>query len=285
MISSINTFLVFLFSVCGYCLSAQNVVIQKTFRQNLSSFPAIAAHRGGFDNNLPENSLALFDYTIKHTSMKPVILEVDIRVSAEGTLFVMHDNTVDRTTNGAGDISQLSDTYLKTLELKNKNGEWTDEKIPEFADLLLLLKNSHALLMLDIKGNIHKNVIQMIKNYAMEDRCIVLTFNLTNTLICKNLSDIIMISALVLSESDWNSFKSLGLPIAQSAIYLSNSVDSKLVESIKQSGVIMLADISETMNNNGMLYQKSKYLEKIERLNLGILITDFPVGVSELLNN
>src|SRR4051812_12494742 len=75
----------------------------------------ICGHRGGFYPLLPENSMAAFEFTANRYNPSRVVVEFDIRKSKDGTLFIMHDETVDRTTNGTGKTSELSDAYLETL--------------------------------------------------------------------------------------------------------------------------------------------------------------------------
>lgn len=72
----------------------------------------IIAHQGG---NLvrPDNTLAAFDYAVE---LDVDVLEMDIHSSADGVLMVMHDDTVDRTTDGNGRIQDLTLTQLKTLD-------------------------------------------------------------------------------------------------------------------------------------------------------------------------
>jgi glycerophosphoryl diester phosphodiesterase len=76
------------------------------------SQPLIIGHRGGFESKLPENSISMFDFTYANACSKPIGIEFDIRESASGSLYIMHDSTVDRTTNGSGKITILSDSYI-----------------------------------------------------------------------------------------------------------------------------------------------------------------------------
>ena len=55
------------------------------------SQPLTVGHRGGFDSNLPENSISMFDYTYNNACQAPVGIEFDIRESASGSLYLMHD--------------------------------------------------------------------------------------------------------------------------------------------------------------------------------------------------
>lgn len=80
------------------------------------------AHRG---NSVvaPENTVAAFAAALEHSDM----VEVDVRVSSDGRLVVMHDSTVDRTTDGAGSVSGKTLAQLKTLDA----GSWF---APRFAE-------------------------------------------------------------------------------------------------------------------------------------------------------
>ena len=98
----------------------------------------IAGHRGGYYYEHPESSLPLFGSIAKKFKSDTIIVELDLRKSKNGTIYIMHDETVDRTTNGKGKIDQLDDAYLNSLYLKKENGEITHERIPTFDDVLTL---------------------------------------------------------------------------------------------------------------------------------------------------
>lgn len=73
------------------------------------------AHRGG-SLFTPENTLAAFAYSVG----KSDLVEFDVRVSSDGELVVMHDATVDRTTDGSGPVNAFTLAQLKTLDA----GSW-----------------------------------------------------------------------------------------------------------------------------------------------------------------
>jgi glycerophosphoryl diester phosphodiesterase len=72
----------------------------------------VFAHRGG-GGIFPENTLGAFEYSAK---MGADVLELDVHATSDGTLVVMHDGSVDRTTNGKGRISQMTLAELKKLD-------------------------------------------------------------------------------------------------------------------------------------------------------------------------
>ncbi len=91
------------------------------------------AHRGA-TGYAPENTLAAFD---KGVEMKSDYIEIDVQRSKDGELVVIHDTTVDRTTDGTGYIKDLTFEQLRQLDAGSWKGEqFTGEKIPSFSEIL-----------------------------------------------------------------------------------------------------------------------------------------------------
>ena len=195
-----KTIFLFLLAVTALLASSQSVVNNlQQFNPAKSGSPLLVGHRGGYDSSLPENSFSMFDFTFNNACQKPIGIEFDIRESASGSLYIMHDSTIDRTTNGSGKVSFLTDNYLGSLFLKDRSGKMTSEKIPLFSDVLMHFQDKNIILMLDVKGKIYQKVIKMVSEMKMESKCILLTFNQNNTKLVKETTDKIMISALVVN--------------------------------------------------------------------------------------
>lgn len=125
----------------------------------ISSDLKIAGHRGGYYYEHPESSSPLFRSIAKKFKGDTIIVELDLRKSKDGTIYIMHDETVDRTTSGTGKIDQLEDAYLNSLFLKKENGQLSSERIPTFNDVLTFIKRKNINLMLDIKTPIHSEAL------------------------------------------------------------------------------------------------------------------------------
>lgn len=96
-------------------------------------YPRICAHRG-FNTVAPENSLPAFGAAI---ALGADEIEFDLRVTADGEIVVIHDPTVDRTSNGTGKVNELTLAQLRELDF----GSWFDKEfagiqIPLFEDVL-----------------------------------------------------------------------------------------------------------------------------------------------------
>ena len=119
--------------------------INEAFLNPNSKVILICAHRGAH-TDFPENSLASFKKAIE---LGIDIFELDIRATKDDSLIIMHDKSVDRTTDGHGDVADLSFEEIRKLHLKF-NGKPTEEKVPTLEEALTLAKGK-ILVDLDIK--------------------------------------------------------------------------------------------------------------------------------------
>lgn len=133
----------------------------------------IVAHRGGMAE-CPENTMSAFK---RSAELEVDILEIDLRTSKDGQLFILHDKTLDRTTNGTGLATALSMEELKQLDA----GSWFDsaystERIPSFKEALEWAKAEEITLLLDLKESSREYATQIaneIRRYGSEDKIVV----------------------------------------------------------------------------------------------------------------
>ncbi len=96
----------------------------------------VVAHRADW-KRAPENSLPAIQSCI---ALGVDIVEIDLRRTRDGHLVVMHDETVDRTTNGRGKVSDLSLAQVRKLRLKMSDGRLTRERVPTLEEAMGLVK-------------------------------------------------------------------------------------------------------------------------------------------------
>jgi len=128
--------------------------------------PLIAAHRGSVAQ-APENTLAAFrwaEVTGAH------LVEADLRVAADGTLVVIHDDRVNRTTDGRGRVDELSLETLRALDAGR------GQMIPTIDEVLAFVRTSRASLLLDVKNSRRVDVGQLVstvEGHGLVDRVLV----------------------------------------------------------------------------------------------------------------
>ncbi len=112
------------------------------------TFPLVTAHRGHHVGH-PENSLAAIRSA---AAIGAAFAEVDVRHSSDGALVLMHDDTVDRTTDGSGEVAALTLAELQALTLNGADpGDAESVKIPTFSDALALAAETGLMLYVDQK--------------------------------------------------------------------------------------------------------------------------------------
>jgi glycerophosphoryl diester phosphodiesterase len=100
---------------------------------NLARKPLIFAHRGAC-SYAPENTLAAFRLALEQGADG---IELDAKLSKDGVVVVIHDQTVDRTTNGSGKVSELTFAELKDLDAGIQfASRFTGEKVPSLEQVL-----------------------------------------------------------------------------------------------------------------------------------------------------
>jgi glycerophosphoryl diester phosphodiesterase len=110
----------------------------------------LIAHRG-YGAEAPENTVAAFN---KALALGATALECDLQVSADGGVVIIHDFTVDRTTNGTGAVTGLTAPALRTLDAGTKfNSSYAGEKIPLLSELIEVARSNPGIrIMPEIKG-------------------------------------------------------------------------------------------------------------------------------------
>ncbi len=105
----------------------------------------VTAHRGDW-RNAPENSLKAFEYA---AAMGVDIIELDLNKTKDNEIVIMHDGTINRTTNGTGKPVDYTLQELKNFRLKNGLGRVTNNQIPTLKEVMLALKSSGVKVNLD----------------------------------------------------------------------------------------------------------------------------------------
>lgn len=136
----------------------------------LSHTPSIIGHRGS-PGTAPENTLLGFKNAIENGVSN---IELDIMETKDGKLVIMHDFTVDRTTNGTGQIIDMTLEEIRELSIKGASGE----KVPTFKEVLELAKGTGVTIMTEIKApNIEEKVVQEIEEAGMVSESIIVAFS------------------------------------------------------------------------------------------------------------
>ncbi|MBR5782646.1 MAG: glycerophosphodiester phosphodiesterase [Clostridia bacterium] len=140
----------------------------------------IYAHRGAsFD--YPENTMLAFRKAIEQGADG---IEIDVQFTKDGHLIVCHDDDVNRTSNGEGNIEDCTLEELLKLDFGVFKGEqFAGEKIPLLSQVLELIKESGLLLNIELKNRgekvdgLEKAVSDMVREFDLNDKIIYSSFD------------------------------------------------------------------------------------------------------------
>lgn len=138
-------------------------------------FTMLAAHRGGPAPGYPENSLSGLR---RLGGLGVLYAEVDVRRSADGTLFLLHDDTLDRTTTGSGSLHGLSWRDLAGFQLRDPDGRVIDEGIPTLADALALARTTGLRLNLDLKSVSPAEIVAFVHAHDARDIVSIIAYTI-----------------------------------------------------------------------------------------------------------
>lgn len=135
------------------------------------SFLTLVNHRG-LSPGFPENTLAAFRNSI---DLGVDVIEIDLRPTADGEIVILHDDTVDRTTDGTGSVRSLTIEQVKALDAGSYVGpEFAGERIPTYEETLAVVKGTGVRLLLDIKdSSLVEDIVRITEAYDMVSEVIV----------------------------------------------------------------------------------------------------------------
>jgi len=155
-------------------LLKDNLKTYYTEANTLTSMPNIIGHRG-VPSLAQENSLA---GCIKAYSLGADMVENDIYLSKDGVLVVMHDTTIDRTTNGSGTVTAMTSAQLSKYQI-DINSSVPTEPIPTLEDYFKEVKDKGKTVVIELKSSnlgVAKPLAETVKKYDILNQIVVISF-------------------------------------------------------------------------------------------------------------
>ncbi len=248
---------------------------EKTIRDT-----AISAHRGGPVPGYPENALE----TLQRTSLEipHVLLEVDVRASGEGTLILLHDETLDRTTTGSGPVDQTNDLTLEQLMLVDENGDLTKFHIPTLAAVFDWLPGSDAFLSLDIKSrSLFDPTLELVRFKGVLDRVEFITYSADAARQLYELEPEAHLSVAIRNPEELERIRAIGISGNQLAAFTGQTLrDESLYSLIHDFGAIVTLGTIGNLDRKAATQGDGLYTDWM-RIGVDRIATDRPFVVYE----
>lgn len=262
--------------------------LRELFRPSAERLPLVSAHRGGAGPGWPENCLATFEATLRRGWS---LLEIDLRTSKDGVIVLMHDATLDRTTNGTGPVKERTLAELRQLRLKDRAGALTDHRIPTLDEVMEWARGK-TILMLDKKEVPVTEVARVISRHRAESYAMMLAYNLKEVLECHALNPDIMMEAMLGTRERYDEFAAAGGPWGNVIAFVGHTAtpDEELCRLIRAKGARCIAGTSRNLDLEFLRGRvptleplRADYLAVLAR-GVDVIETDIPRELAPLLH-
>ena len=224
--------------------------VKNFFEYSSDRLPFISAHRGGPRKGFPENCIATFENTLSHT---PAILEIDPRYTKDGHIVLMHDATLNRTTNGSGPVSEHTLAEIRNLRLKDTEGNLTDYQVPTLDEALQWAKGKTILVIDEKDVPIETRVKKILDNHA-EANAIVISYSLDDTKKCYQISKDVMMEVMMGKMQNVSAMDDSGVPWENVVGFVSHNLpeDKAIFQAVHARGAMCILGSSRNYDRQYM---------------------------------
>jgi glycerophosphoryl diester phosphodiesterase len=263
--------------------------LREMFRPAAKPLPFVSAHRGGGRKGLPENCIATFEDTLRHT---PAMMEIDPRFTKDGAIVVHHDPTLERTTTGTGKVADFTLAELKQLRLKDPDGRVTDFRIPTL-DEVLDWARGRTIVVLDQKDVPVATRVGKITEHHAEAFAMVIVNSFKDAQACHALNPEVMMEVMIPSRRKAEEFGTLGIPWNHVVAFVGHEPpeDAALYEFIRRQGASCMIGTSRNLDLR-VITGKVPDIKVLEpdyraflRRGAGLIETDIPTLLGPLLHS
>jgi len=204
----------------------------------------ISGHRGGMMPEYPENCIESCEKTL---SLMPSFFEIDPRLTKDSVLVLMHDATINRTTNGKGKVSDYTYEELKKFYLKDRQKNITKYKIPTLVEMLDWGLNK-TVFNLDNKQVPWTMYVKLLKKHNWP-HIMLSVRSLKEALFYYERVDNVVLCVAIFNMDDYNKYKESGIPWNRLMAYVGYSMkpeQSEVYRLLRSHGVMCMSSIHPT---------------------------------------
>jgi glycerophosphoryl diester phosphodiesterase len=263
-------------TACILAVSFSTLLNAQSLREKIQEEDLIiCSHRGVSHPNQIENSITSMEISLES---RILLHEVDLMESSDGVLFLLHDETLDRTTNITGRISDRHSEELAIAELRG-----VDENLPRFSDVLEWAKENEAYLMLDVKQAPVKKVMDEVQSTDMMDRVMILTFNRERAREAFDYEGDFLVSVLITAEEDIDFYQNMAGNKDYLLAYVNKTADDSLYEKVNEAGIPIVTDTMGELDDRANEEGLKVYQDFIHYKKPSILVTDYPLLLQQVV--
>ncbi len=239
----------------------------------------ISGHRGGMVPGFPENSIATFENTLKHT---PAFFEIDPRLTKDSVIVLMHDATLDRTTTGKGRLSDYTYDQLKDIRLKDADGKVTGYSIPTLAEVIGWARGK-TIINLDRKDVPFDMIAALIRKHKADAFVMLTVHSPEQARYYLDDNKDRMFSAFVKNRQDFEAYEKAGIPFSQMIAYIGPLVkpdNQELYRMLHAKGTMCMISSASSYDKLKTPEERKAAYISIVKDGASILESDYPIEVA-----
>ena len=244
----------------------------------------ISGHRGTIENGLPENSIAAFEAVLKQTA---AIFEIDPRYTKDSVAVLLHDATLDRTTNGTGKVSDHTWAELKKLKLRDHTGRVTQYRINTLQEVIEWAKGK-TILNLDKKDLPPTKTAEIIRKNNAYGWVWVTVHNVEQAKYYLDQNATQYLSMHIKDQAALDKFKKSGLPYDRMIVYIGPEIiasNQAMYQFFNSKGVMCMISTAPSYDKLSTKEQRAERYRAVFADGASILESDLPIEVSKAIRN
>jgi glycerophosphoryl diester phosphodiesterase len=217
----------------------------------------------------------------------PAFFEIDPRLTKDSVIVLMHDATLDRTTDATGKLSDYTLAELQSVRLKDHEGNSTSARIPTLEEVIKWSKGK-TVINLDKKDVPLHMIVELIKKHKAEKHVMLTVHTGAQARYYSDKLPGIMLSVFARNDEEFEDIAISGVPWETMIAYVGQTINDSnrhIVEQLRAKGVrcmVSYAPTHDRLRTAGG--RESAYKEAIET-NPDIIESDYPVEIWKALGN
>ncbi|RKO70635.1 glycerophosphodiester phosphodiesterase [Sphingobacterium puteale] len=243
----------------------------------------ISGHRGTIENGLPENSIPAFEAVLKKT---PAIFEIDPRYTKDSVAILMHDATLERTTNGVGKVADYTWAELQKLRLRDKTGKVTPYGINTLQEVIDWAKGK-TILNLDKKDLPLAKTAEIIRQNSAYAWVWVTVHNVEQAKYYLDQNKDQYLSMHIKDRAALAKFESSGLPYDRMIVYIGSEIvpaNQEMYRFFNNKGVMCMISTAPSYDKLAEKEQRYESYSAVFEDGASVLESDLPIEVSRAIS-
>lgn len=256
---------------------------QAYFRYTGEGAPIISGHRGGALPGYPENCIPTFEHTLRAT---PAMFEIDPHLTRDSGIVLLHDDKLERTTNGHGRLNAHTLAEVRALRLKDLDGRLTPYHLPTLEEAIRWGKGK-TLLNLDVKDVPLAMKAELVKKHHAFAYVMFTVHDASEARFFYDFDHRSLFSAWILTREAFDAYAASGVPWANFLIaYIGPKITEEnktLITLLHARGVKVMIGAGPSIDKLPDAGQRAEEYRRLIAEGIDIIESDRPIEVAEAL--